>query len=337
MNKPKSKEESLEERQEIKAKAVKPDDEGDEVIAQVPLYRKKRVIIPFLLFSVAVGIGVRYWYVNLRNFVSTDDAYIDADHVSISSKILGRIARLTVDEGSVVEKGQILVELDDADLRVLAEQARAGLAFAQDSLPLAQVNLDRAQEDFQRAEVQYNGAVITKEQYSHAQKTLQAARAEYSIALSKITMAKAQLGVAETQLQNSIMIAPFDGVVAKGWVLEGDVVQPGQPILTIYDLKKVWVTANLEETKLGKVRLQDSVEITVDTYPGRPFHGKVFLIGDYTASEFSLIPPNNASGNFTKITQRVPLKISLDNLMPEYKTKFPLRPGMSVEIKIRIR
>lgn len=309
----------------------------DEEIGQVPLYRKKRVIIPSLVFILVVAVGVWYWYTNLRHFVSTDDAYIDADRVSISPKILGRLARLTVDEGDMVAKGQLLVQLDDSDLRAQAEQARAGLALAQNSLPLSRVNLEKAEDDFRRAEVQFRGAVITAEQYTHTEKALQAAKAEYSIALSRIDMAKAQLAVAETQLQNTILDAPFDGIVAKRWVIEGDVVQPGQPILTIYDLKRLWVTAFLEETKLGKVKLQDSVEIRIDTYPGTAFSGRVFLIQDYTASQFSLIPPNNAAGNFTKITQRVPLKISLDNLTPQGKKKYPLRPGMSVEIKIRIR
>jgi membrane fusion protein (multidrug efflux system) len=315
----------------------KPEDKDDEDIGYVPLYRKKRVLIPFFIFILAVVIGVWYWYKNLRNFVSTDDAYIDADRVSIGSKLLGRILRLTVDEGSLVKKGELLVQLDDADLRAQEGQAKANLSFAQDSLLLAKVNLDRAKDDFERAETQFQKAVVTKEQYIHAQKALEAAQAEYAIALSRISVAKAQLGVVETQMQNTVMIAPFEGIVAKRWLMEGDVVQPGQPVLTIYDLKQVWVTANLEETKLGKVKLEDQVEIAVDMYPRQIFSGRVFLIGHYTASEFSLIPPNNASGNFTKITQRVPLKISFEGLTPEVRKNFPMRPGMSVEIKIRIR
>jgi membrane fusion protein (multidrug efflux system) len=157
------------------------------------------------------------------------------------------------------------------------------------------------------------------------------------MAAARIGVAKAQLGVVETQLQNMVMTAPFAGMVVKRWLLAGDVAQPGQPILSIYDLKKVWVTANLEETKLAKLQLRDRVEIDVDAYPGHPFWGRLALIGDYTASEFSLIPPNNASGNFTKITQRVPLRIFFDEMSPDERARFPMRPGMSVEIKIRVR
>jgi membrane fusion protein (multidrug efflux system) len=309
----------------------------EEDISQVPVYRKKRVLIPFFILIVALAFGAWYWYKNLRNFVSTDDAYVDANRVSISPKVLGRIVVLTVDEGDRAKQGDLLVRLDETDLRSQVEQAKASLAFARDSLPLAKVNVDRASDDFARADLQFKGAVITKEQYAHAKQALDGAKAEYGIAVSKIAVAKAQLGVVETQLENMTIVAPFDGIVAKRWLLPGDVVQPGQPILTIYDTRLIWVTANLEETKLERVKLKDRVEINVDTYPGRPVWGKVAVIGDYTAAQFSLIPPNNASGNFTKVTQRVPLKIYLDEQTPKTRAADLLRPGMSVEIRIRVR
>jgi membrane fusion protein, multidrug efflux system len=309
----------------------------DEDINDVPLYRKKRILIPFFIFILAVAFGLWYWYKNLRNFVQTDDAYLDADRVSVSAKVLGRIVRITSDEGDAVKKGDLLVQLDDTDIRAQVEQAKANFAFSRDSLPLAKVNLERATEDYDRAEVQIKDAVITKEQFSHAQKTLDGAQAEYAIAQSRIGVAKAQLGVVETQLQNMTLTVPFDGIVAKRWLVEGDVVQPGQPIFTIYDIQRIWVAANIEETKLEKIKLQNNVDVHIDTYPGRVFPAKVGLIGDYTAAEFSLIPPNNASGNFTKITQRVPLRIYLNELTPDLRKEYPLRPGMSVEVKIRIR
>jgi membrane fusion protein (multidrug efflux system) len=317
----------------------KPDINAEEdAISQVPLFRKKRVLIPFLLFIMAIFAGAWYWFVELRNFVSTDDAFVDADRVSISAKVLGRISRLTVDEGSAVKKGDILVQLDDSDLRAQLEQAKANLTLARESLPLSRVNLARSQDDFQRADVQFKKAIVTQEQHSHAQKTLEAARAELAIAVARVGVAEAQLGVVETQMQNMVMTAPFDGIVAKRWLLAGDVEQPGQPILAIYDLGKIWITANLEETKLAKLKLGDRVEVNVDTYPGVAFWGNLVWIGNYTASEFSLIPPNNASGNFTKITQRVPLKIFLDEgKNPRERAKYPLRPGMSAEIKIKVQ
>ncbi|MCL4540550.1 MAG: HlyD family secretion protein, partial [Bacteroidetes bacterium] len=287
--------------------------ESDEDIEDVPLFRKKRVIVPILVVLIGIAVAGYYWYVNMQDFVATDDAYVDANSVSISTKMLGRIIYLGTDEGDTVKAGQVLVRLDDRDLRAEEASAQAGLQLAEQSVPLAQVQVNRAEDDFNRAEMQYKGGITTKEQYQHAQQALQAARAELTIAQSRIPTARAQVGVIKAQLLNTVVTSPIDGVVAKRWVLTGDVVQPGQPVFTIYDMKNVWVTANLEETKLGYVHLGDPVDINVDTYPGVKFFGRVFEMGGYTASEFSLIPPDNASGNFTKVTQRVPIKISIDD------------------------
>ncbi len=311
--------------------------DGDEDIDDVPLFRKKRVIIPILLVLTGLAIAGYYWYMNMQDFVSTDDAFVDANNVAVSTKMLGRIVYLGTDEGDTVKAGQVLVRLDDTDLRAQEASAKAGLQLAEQSVPLAQVQVNRTQEDFNRAEVQYKGGIVTKEQYQHAQQALEAARAELAIAQSRIPTARAQLGVVEAQLLNTVVNSPIDGVVAKRWVLTGDVVQPGQPIFTIYDLKNVWVTANLEETKLGHIHVGDPVEINVDTYPGVKFTGKVFEIGSYTASEFSLIPPDNASGNFTKVTQRVPVKISIDDPSAMLGHKPVLRPGMSVEVSVKVK
>jgi membrane fusion protein (multidrug efflux system) len=123
------------------------------------------------------------------------------------------------------------------------------------------------------------------------------------------------------------------GVVSRRWVLKGDVVQPGQAIYTLYNLDSVWVTANLEETKLGRIAPGDAVTVQVDAYPGRDFPGHVAQIGTNTAAQFSLIPPNNASGNFTKVTQRVPVRIALDRAAGDNAR---LLPGMSASIRVTL-
>jgi membrane fusion protein (multidrug efflux system) len=127
------------------------------------------------------------------------------------------------------------------------------------------------------------------------------------------------------------------GVISKRWVLSGDIVQPGQSIFTIYNVKDVWVTANLEETSLSNLRLGDKVEISVDSYPDAKFIGTILRLGSNTASQFSLIPPNNASGNFTKVTQRIPIKISIERTDSNRSQNINLLPGMSVEVKVRVR
>jgi membrane fusion protein (multidrug efflux system) len=311
------------------------DQNGDESIEQVPMFRRRRVIIPVGLILAAALAGGWYWYVNLRGYITSDDAYIDADRVSISSKMLGRIATLTVDEGDTVAAGQVLVTLDDSDMRAQLAQATAAFRLAQESVTLARVNLARAQNDFRRADQQYRTSVITKEQFDHAKSALDAAGAELGIAVSRVAAAQAQTGVVQAQLDNTTIRSPFNGNVAKRWVLQGDVIQAGQPVFSVYDRSRVWVVANLEETNMDVVRLGEDVGISVDGHPDRIFGGRVYQLGGSTAAQFSLIPPNNASGNFTKVTQRVPIKISIEERTPGKPAPALLLPGMSVEIRIR--
>ncbi len=142
-------------------------------------------------------------------------------------------------------------------------------------------------------------------------------------------------------LKNTSIYSPMDGVVAKSWTLTGDVVSPGQPIFTIYDIKNVWVIADLEETKLSSIKIGDKAEISVDAYPEQNFEGKIYQLGSNTASQFSLIPPSNASGNFTKVTQRIPIKITIEPITqtgkPDPNKNINLLPGMSVEISIKVK
>ena len=308
----------------------------EEDIGPVPLYRKKRVIIPALLLMIAVAAVLWYWYTNLRGYNSTDDAFIDADRVAISSKILGRISQLMADEGDTIKAGEVIVRLDDSDLRAQEKQAKTSVVFAEENVSLAKVNVDRATDDFLRAERQYKDNIIPQEQFDHALKARDVAQAQYSIAVAQVGSAKAQLGVIETNLQNTTIVSPMTGVVSKRWALAGDVIQPAQPIFTVYNLSNVWVTANFEETKLSSIHTNDSVVIFVDSYPDRPFSGRVIQLGSNTASQFSLIPPSNASGNFTKVTQRIPIKISIDR-SPDSSKSLPLLPGMSVEVKVRVK
>lgn len=312
-------------------------DDGEETVESTPVYKKKRVLIPLFIFLVLIAAGV-YWYMGQQGYISTDDAYIDGNRATLSSKMLGRIDSLAADEGDTVKADEKLVILDASDLRAQENSAAATINNAEESITLSKVNLERAKDDFQRAKSQFQSSIIPKEQYDHAARALEAAQAEYNIAVSRVGTAKAQLGVIKTNLQNGVIASPMNGVISKRWVLAGDVVQPGQPIYTIYDTKNIWITAQLEETKVSSIKPGDYVEIDVDAYPDQKFYGKVFQIGANTASQFSLIPPNNASGNFTKVTQRVPVKISIDGRTKDSRNpagKLSLLPGMSVEVRIK--
>jgi membrane fusion protein, multidrug efflux system len=282
------------------------------------------VIILFLLIS--SGIGYLYYWINSSKYIETDDAAIDGDHVSVSAKMLGRIHNLSGAEGGKVEEGQLLVQLDDTDLRAQEAQSTAALNYAKQNLVLARVNLEKTQEDFQRSQNMLDTGVTTKEQYDHAAKAVDTANAQVSIAQSQIDSAKAQLGVIQTQLLNTRLFAPISGVIAKRLVMPGEVVQPGQAIFSINDLSHLWVTANFEETKIRLIHPGESVEISVDAYPNQPFNGRVVQIGA------AIVPPPFQIGDSTKTTQKIPVKILLDRI-PE---GMPLLPGMSVEVKIRV-
>ncbi|MGE5582287.1 MAG: HlyD family secretion protein [Bacillota bacterium] len=289
---------------------------------------KKPILIGAIILGILViaGIGGLFYWLNSLKYVYTDDAAVDGSHVSVSAKILGRVSSLTVDEGAKVKAGDVLVQLDDTDLRAQQTQATALLNSAKQNLILAKVNVDKAQEDFERTKTMLDTGVTTKEQYDHAAKTLDAAKAQYAIAQTQIDTAKAQLGVIETQLLNTRITAPFSGVVAKRSIMPGEVVQPGQVIFLINDLHHVWVTANFEETKIRLIHPNQAAEISVDAYPNHPFKGRVAQVGS------AIVPPPFQISDSTKTTQKLPVKILFDRI----SESMPLVPGMSVEVKIKV-
>lgn len=324
---------------------------------------KFRVYIPLVIVILAVLLGAWYWYNDYTKYITTDDAHVDADNISIGSKILGRIAAIHGEEGEFVQKGMLLAELDSTDMvsqrdqaMALRDQSLANLAQAeakyasdQKSIIVLEINLARATDDLTRAKSQSEGGVITAEQFDHIKKAdetasaqLDAAKAQLTVSRSSISTASAAVGsagaqvnVLNTQLRNTKLYAPADGVIAKRWLLPGDIVQPGQSVFTITISKKLWIEVYLEETKIEHLRLGQDVIFTIDAFSGVKFRGKVFLIGSTTASVFSLIPANNASGNFTKVTQRVPVRISIDSADDNKDlSSFNIVSGMSAVVKI---
>jgi membrane fusion protein (multidrug efflux system) len=312
---------------------------------------------------IAVLTGALYWYRDYSRYITTNDARIDADNITIGSKILGRIVAVYVQEGDVVTKGKLLAELDSSDLTAQRNQAlalrvqaltnlsQANAKYASDlqGLKVVEINLERAKEDLERAKKQSEGGVITEEQYDHIIKAYEAASAQVDaskalIAVSKaqissasaaVETANAQVKVLDTQLKNTRLWSPANGVIAKRWLLPGDVIQPGQSAFTLTDDSRKWVICFLEETKIHGVQDGQDVKFTIDAFPDVKFYGKVFLTGTSTASVFSLIPANNASGNFTKVTQRIPLRISIDSAdNGKDISSFNILPGMSAVVKI---
>jgi membrane fusion protein, multidrug efflux system len=322
-----------------------------------------RIYIPLTIVLLIVLTGAWYWYRDYSMYITTDDAHVDADNAGIGSKIMGRISHIYVNESDLVKKGTLVAELDSSDLNAqrnqsLAQKAQASANLAQSevkfnsdqkAVKVMEINLERAAGDLKRAKSQSEGGVISPEQFDHTIKAyetasaqLDAVKAQMTVSKSMITSssfavetANAQVKVLDTQLKNTKLYAPADGIISKRWLLAGDVVQPGQSLLTLTLNNDLWVVAFLEETKISDIKTGQNVKFTIDAFPGIRFSGKVFLIGSSTASVFSLIPANNASGNFTKVTQRIPVRISIDGADNNNEiSTFNILPGMSVVVKI---
>ncbi len=322
-----------------------------------------KIYIPLILITCLLLGGLIYWYIDYSKYIKTDDAHVETENVSIGPKILGRITQLYAAEGDSVKQGELLAVLDSTDLvaqknqaialKLQAEasisQAEAKYQFDLKSNTVLEIALAKAQEDFARAKNQIKGDVITKEAYDHAEKAMETAKAQLEAARSQtkvsaavitstkaaVASSEAQIKVIESQISNTRLYSPCNGVVAKRWLLPGDISQTGQSIFTVINTRKLWVSVYLEETKTGALHQGQTVIFNLDSYPDVDFTGKIISLGSNTASQFSLIPANNASGNFTKVTQRIQLKVSIEGTrngkpLSEYR----ILSGMSALVKI---
>ncbi len=325
--------------------------------------KKIKVYLPLFIVIILIVVVGGYWYRQYSKFIKTDDAYIDTDNISVSSKMMARLVNVYVNEGDSVQLGELLAELDSSDLiaqkihflalKYLSEanmlQAEAQYKYNSENIRILEINFKRTEDDYNRAKSQFEGSVISQEKYDHAKNAYDAGKAQLNAAKSQLKVSEAQVvsaraavksseaqvQIVETQLKNTRLYAPISGIVARQWLLKGDLAQPGQSIFTLTNNKKLWVLVYLEETKIADVHLNQKALFTIDAFPGVTFKGKVFARGSNTASQFSLIPPNNASGNFTKVTQRVPVKISIDGT-ENHKSldNYKILAGISVVVKI---
>src|SRR6266702_4199296 len=263
-----------------------------------------------------VGLGVRRWIFSLSH-VSTDDAQADGHIVPILPKVGGFVTEIRVDENQRVKVGDTLVVLDDRDYKVRLAQAEADLAVA-----LAGVS-NRTRVGQAEAQVEQAQANALK---AHADLDRLRPLAEQDI------VSQQQLDAAEAAAR-AADAALASGVVSKKTVELGQLVQAGQPLMSVVPLEDVWITANLKETQIEAVKPGEPVDFTVDAYPGLHFRGHVESLSPATGARFSLLPPDNATGNFTKVVQRVPVRIRPDKPDPAH----PLRPGMSVVVTIQTR
>lgn len=320
-----------------------------------PPKRSRRLVfsIMSIILLTLLILGVRRWWFG-RSHVSTDNAQVDGHIIPVLPKVGGYVNEVRIVENQTVRAGDTLVVLDDRDLRARLAQTEAELAAilatvssrtrvgqAEAGVAQAQANAQKAQADLARIEPLATQNVVSQQQLDAVRAAATATAAQLAAAQSQLVGADARVASARAardqaalQLSYTRVIAPSSGIVSKKSVEIGQLVQPGQPLMTVVPLDDIWVTANLKETEIADVTPGDSADVTVDTYGGRHFRGHVESLSPATGAKFSLLPPDNATGNFTKVVQRIPVRIRLDQAAD---SAHPLRPGMSVVATIKTK
>jgi len=322
------------------------------------------------IVALAIGgyYGHDYWTVG-RFQISTDDAYVQADNVTIAPKIPGYLARVLVGDNEPVRAGQVLAQIDDRDYRAALDQAKSDVALsraaiegekaaietqasvidaAKATLDLDQANLTFAEQENRRfsdlAKTGYGSVENAQNAASRiaaAQATVQRDQASLASATKQVDQLKADLAQAEARLLHdqavelqaelnlsyATIVSPSDGVVGNRTLRVGQYVQAGTQLMSVVPLNAAYIVANYKETQLTDVKPGQPVDIEVDMFPGRVFHGVVDSLAPSSGQTFALLPPDNATGNFTKVVQRIPVRISLAG---DVQAAGDLRPGMSV-------
>lgn len=282
------------------------------------LDKSKKAKIILFLAVIAVFLAVRYLSF-VASYISTDDAYVTGHIVTVSSRIDGHITRVRMEDNQWVNAGDLLVEIDPNDV-----QTKLNMQVA--VLSAAQAGAKRAQKDMKRYEALLDGGGATQQQFDNA-------LAEADLATARVGEVSAAVEQGKLSLLYTKIYAPQSGRLVHKAVEEGEYIRIGQPLVSIVPLE-VWVVANFKETQVKRIKAGQSVEIRVDAYPQNVFNGHVDSIQAGTGVIFSLLPPENATGNFVKVVQRVPVKIVFDG--DPNRTEM-LSPGMSVVPEVKVR
>ncbi len=328
--------------------------------------RRLRIVL-MILGPAALLAGGLWWYYSHRGQVSTDDAFVEANIVQVSPQVTGRVVAVPVRENQQVRKGQVLLRLNPAPYKAALEGAQAALANVRDKLAAlkaqyqalsAQIGGAEAQVAYLRREVRRQGPLAKKNVVTNAKldevttkltqseqqvATLKAQRAQVLAQLggnphqpvtanAEYRQAAAKLDQARLNLSYTVVRAPAPGVVTKVNVRPGNMLAAGSPAFPLVEANSVWVVANFKETALTHMHPGQRVRVTVDSYPGRTWKGHVQSISPGSGEVFSLLPPQNATGNWVKVTQRIPVRISIEG----GQSGPVLRAGMSAEVDVYV-
>jgi membrane fusion protein (multidrug efflux system) len=298
--------------------------------------RKKQRAVLFSLLGLAVaaagGGAVEYWRLVGSRFVSTDDAYTAAEVAQVASETEGSVMQVNVVDSQNVRRGDILVNIDDTDAKLALRQSQADLARAQAQVIAAISDVERTGIDLKRREALVSSGSVSGDELTNARNRASGARASLDAARAQVALARARVDKSEVDLGRTVIRAPIDGVIARRQVQLGQRVQPSMPLLSVVPIDKVYVNANFKEVQLAKVRAGQRVELTSDLYRGKVvYHGVVEGFDGGTGAAFALIPAQNATGNWIKVVQRLPVRIRLN---PGELAVHPLRVGLSMDAKV---
>ncbi|SBT59638.1 Inner membrane protein yibH [Plesiomonas shigelloides] len=326
---------------------------------------RKRALLGLTTLFLAAGVAYgAYWYLDLRHYQNTDDAYVTGDIVPINPRVTGSVTAIMADNTDKVIAGQPLVKLDATDSQLALEQAETQLAETvrnthklmvdvgqlQANVQARQVALSQAMSDLTRFSALGRSDAISQQELQHAQDSVKQAQAELSATQQQLLATQAlvlntplaqQPAVqhamqvvkqAWINLQRTTLVSPSNGYVAKRSVQLGSYVTPGTPLMAVIPLHSVWVDANFKETQLQNMRIGQPVTLVSDFYGDDVvYHGTVEGLSAGTGSAFSLLPPQNATGNWIKVVQRLPVRIRLE---PKELDQHPLRIGLSMTVTV---
>jgi membrane fusion protein (multidrug efflux system) len=335
-----------------------------------PAVGTRTIVIRVILGLGAIALltaGINRWLWN-QTHVTTDNAEVGGNVVPALARVAGFVSKVSVDDNQAVKAGDVILQLDDREQKAKLAQAEADyaaalamagqkgrpgqadaqLAAARAQVAQAEANATRARSDAERYRSLAGRNVVSRQQLDAAVAADQAAAAQLDAARkqvlaaqaaglgadARLQAAKAMRDQAALTLSYTRIVSPVSGVVAKTNIEVGQFIQAGQSILAVVPTDDLYVTANLKETEVENVRIGDEVKIDVDAYPGHPVHGKVESFSPATGASFSLLPPDNATGNYTHVVQHIPVRIKLD---PDTDKVRPLRRGMSVQVTITTR
>ncbi|WP_114240029.1 efflux RND transporter periplasmic adaptor subunit [Dyella sp. C9] len=346
--------------------AAKPQDNDSGMAAKDPAKRRRALLIVAAVFILAGAAWALLWVFVFSTREKTDNAYVGGNQVAISAQVSGTVVAILADDTQRVEAGQVLVKLDPTDAEVRLQQTSSALAqavrqvrgqtdsanSADAQVAKAQVDLKKAQADLARRAPLIAAQAEAPETVQHLRDTVDQAQASLDAAKAQaasqhaaiegtqiannpaVEQARANFRAAWIASQRNAIYAPVTGYVAQRSVQVGNSVQPGQQLMTVVPLHNLWVDANFKENQLRHIRVGQPAKVEADVYGGSvEFHGKVIGLGAGTGSVFSLLPAQNATGNWIKVVQRVPVRIALDD---KELDDHPLRVGLSTEVTVDI-